>query len=182
MQIPCVTFENRVGARQAVDHLIEVHGRQRIAFLAGPEGNEDSYWRERGYRESLEAHGLTYDRALLGRGEFREQTAQVTVARWLAEGLAFDAIFTGDDDSAGGALLALTGAGKRVPDDVALVGFDDTLVSRYLTPPLTTVHAPTERVGHEAVRQIVRLLSTGDADPVTLLPTRLVIRKSCGCN
>lgn len=182
MQIPCVTIENRAGARQAVDHLIEAHGRRRIAFLAGPEGNEDSYWRERGYRESLEARGLPYDRSLVGKGEFREQTARATVQRWLEEGLDFDAIFTGDDDSAGGALLALTAANRRVPEDVALVGFDDTLVSRYLTPPLTTVHAPTERVGQEAVRQLVRLLMTGNADPVTLLPTRLVIRKSCGCN
>jgi LacI family transcriptional regulator len=182
LPVPCVTIENRAGARQVVDHLIEAHGRRRIAFLAGPEGNEDSYWRERGYRESLEAHGIPFDRSLIGKGDFRSQTAQATVTRWLSEGRDFDAIFTGDDDSAGGSLLALTAAGKRVPEDVALVGFDDTMVSRYLSPPLTTVHAPTERVGQEAVRQLVCLLSGEEAEPVTLLPTNLVIRKSCGCS
>ena len=164
-----------------VDHLIEVHGRRRIAFLCGPAGNEDSYWRERGYRESLAAHGIPFDPALVASGEFQEGPAKAAVERWLAEDLHFDAIFAADDDSAGGALLALTQAGKRVPEGVALAGFDDTLVSRYLTPPLTTVHAPTERVGQEAVRQLVRLITTGEAEPGILLPTSLVIRQSCGC-
>lgn len=182
LPIPCILVENRAGARQVVDHLIEAHGRRRIAFLRGPEGNEDSYWRERGYRESLAAHGIPFDSTLVASGEFKEQPTRAAVERWLAEDLAFDAIFAGDDDSAGGALIALAQAGKRVPRDVALVGFDDTLVARYLTPPLTTLHAPTERVGREAVRQLVRLITTGQAEPVVLLPTELVIRRSCGCH
>jgi DNA-binding LacI/PurR family transcriptional regulator len=178
---PYVTVENESGARQVVEHLITVHRRRQIAFLRGPDGNEDAYWREQGYRAALTAHGLAFDPALLALGDFREQPARRAVEGWLAANLPFDAIFAADDDSAGGALLALTQAGKRVPQDVALVGFDDTLVSRYLTPPLTTVHAPTERVGQEAVRQLVRLITTGEADPVTLLPTELRIRQSCGC-
>jgi LacI family transcriptional regulator len=181
LPVPYVTIENRAGARRMVDHLIEVHGRCRIAFLCGPAGNEDSYWRERGYRESLAAHGIPFDPTLVAGGEFQEGPAKAAVERWLDQDLNFDAIFAADDDSAGGALLALTQAGKRVPQDVALAGFDDTLVSRYLTPPLTTVHAPTERVGREAVRQLVRLITTGEAEPGILLPTSLVIRQSCGC-
>jgi len=181
LPIPYVTIENRAGARQVVDHLIEEHGRRRIAFLAGPASNEDAQWREKGYRESLAAHGIAFDPALVGRGEFQEQQGKATVERWLANGLDFDSIFAADDDSAGGALAALTQAGVRVPQDVALAGFDDTLVSRHLTPPLTTVHAPTERVGQEAVRQLVRLITTGQAEQVVLLPTQLVIRQSCGC-
>jgi LacI family transcriptional regulator len=179
--IPAVVIENRAGARQAVDHLIAVHGRRRVAFLAGPMGNEDAYGREQGYREALAARGIPFDAALVAPGDFRAPVAAATVARWLAAGLTFDAIFACDDDSAGGALLALTQAGVRVPQDVALVGFDDARVSRHLTPPLTTVHAPTEQVGQAAVRQLVRLITTGAADPVTLLPTDLVIRQSCGC-
>jgi LacI family transcriptional regulator len=178
---PYVTVENRAGAQQVVEHLITVHGRRRIAFLHGPAGNEDAYWREQGYQAALAAHGIPFDPALVAHGDFQAQPAQRAVEGWLAANLAFDAIFAADDDSAGGALLALTQAGKRVPQDVALVGFDDTLVSRYLTPPLTTVHAPTEQVGQEAVRQLVRLITTGEADPATLLPTELMIRQSCGC-
>jgi LacI family transcriptional regulator len=182
LDIPCVTVENKSGARAAVDHLIAVHGCRRIAFLAGPEGHEDSYWREMGYREALSAHGVPFDPTLVALGGFDGQVAQDAVNHWLMEGVAFDAIFTGDDEAAAGALTALNRAGKRVPQDVALVGFDDTYFSRYLNPPLTTVHAPIEQVGQEAVRQLVKLVRTGRAAPLVLLPTELVIRRSCGCS
>ena len=181
LPIPYVTIENQAGAREIVDHLIEAHGRRRIAFLRGPAGNEDAYGRERGYRESLATHGIPFDPALVASGDFHEERALAEVERLVAEGVEFDAVFAADDDSAGGALIALTRAGKCVPEDVALVGFDDSLVSRHLSPPLTTVHAPTELVGREAMRQLLRLITAGEAEPITLLQTRLVIRRSCGC-
>lgn len=182
LPIPCVLVENRGGARLVVEHLIAAHGRRRIALLRGPHGNQDAEERAQGYREALAAHGLAYDPALVAAGEFQERPAREAVARWLADGLAFDAICAGDDDSACGALLELQAAGLRVPQDVALVGFDDALVARYLNPALTTVHAPTEQVGLAAARQLVRLVGTGQADAVTQLPTTLVIRRSCGCD
>lgn len=178
---PSIMVEDQFGARQITDHLIERHGRRRIAFLRGPEGNEDSLLREQGYREALAAHGIPFDPALVGNGEFYEGPAHAMVAGWLAEGLEFDAIFAGDDGSAVGALAALAQAGRRVPEDVALAGFDDDPMVRYLVPPLTTVRAPTELVGREAVQQLIRLIETGRARSITLLPTELVIRRSCGC-
>jgi DNA-binding LacI/PurR family transcriptional regulator len=181
MGFPCVLVEDRLGARQITEHLIERHGRRRIAFLRGPAGNEDSFLREQGYREALAAHGLSFDPALIGDGEFYEVPARATVARWLADGLEFDAIFAGDDGSASGALMALTQAGRRIPQDVALAGFDDAPIARYLRPQLTTVRAPSDHVGREAIRQLIRLIETGASDPLTLLPTELVVRQSCGC-
>jgi DNA-binding LacI/PurR family transcriptional regulator len=181
LPIPCITFENKAGARALVDHLIEVHGYRRIAFLSGPPGNEDSFWRELGYRESLEAHGLPYDPSLVAVGGFDEEEAAAAVARWLAEGLNVDAIFAGDDEAASGAIAALQQVDLRVPDDIAVVGFDDLVVSRYLNPPLTTVRVPIEQTGRVAVEQLIRLIRTGTADPLVLLPTQLVIRRSCGC-
>ena len=89
-------------------------------------------------------------------------------------------IFAADDDSAIGALTGLKEAGLRVPEDVALVGFDDIRPSRYLTPPLTTVRAPIETAGREAVRQLISLIQTGKAEPEILLPTEVIIRRSCG--
>jgi LacI family transcriptional regulator len=177
LDVPCVTVENQSGARQVIEHLIRVHGCRRIAFLTGPEGNEDSSWRELGYRKALAAHDIHFDASLLGMGGFDDGVAQETVKSWLKEGLDFDAIFAGDDASAVGALTALDQGGKRVPQDVALVGFDDTYLSRYLSPPLTTVRAPIEQVGQEGVRQLVRLIRTGQAAPLVLLPTELVIRR-----
>ncbi len=181
LNIPYVTSENKSGARKLIDHLIETHGHRRIAFLRGPENHEDSYWRELGYRESLEAHGIPFDPALVAMGGFDKEMAQVPVERWLREGVQMDAVFAGDDEAATGVIAALGRAGKRVPEDIAVVGFDDVHLADYLMPALTTVRAPIEQVGSEAVRQLVRLIHTGQADDLVLLPTELVIRRSCGC-
>jgi DNA-binding LacI/PurR family transcriptional regulator len=182
LDIPCVTFENKDGARRLVEHLIQVHGYRRIAFLRGPDGHEDSHWREMGYREALAAHAIPFDPALVARGGFDEREAQAPVERWLEDGVQIEAIFAGDDEAAWGVIAALRRAGRRVPEDVAVVGFDDSPIAHHLAPlPLTTVRAPIERAGLEAARQLVRLIRTGQADPLVLLPTELVVRRSCGC-
>jgi LacI family transcriptional regulator len=181
LPIPCVNIENKSGARHLVDHLIEIHACRRIAFVAGPLGNEDSYWRETGYREALAAHGLGFDPALVAVGGFDEEEAKAPIRRWLSAGVRIDAIFAGDDESAIGAIAALRESGRRVPEDIAVVGFDDLPLARHVLPPLTTVRAPTEQAGFEAAEQLVRLIRTGRAEPHTLLPTELILRQSCGC-
>lgn len=181
LNIPCVTFENKAGARKVVEHLLEVHGRRRIAFLAGPEGHEDSYWREMGYREALAARGLPFDPTLVGNGGFSDKIAQATVEQWLVAGADIDAIFTGDDEAALGVIAALRRFGRRIPEDVAVVGFDDLPHSRYVSPALTTVRAPIETAGQVAAEQLLRLIHKGQAERLVLLPTELLIRHSCGC-
>lgn len=181
LNIPTITVENKDGAARIVDHLIEVHGRRRIVYLRGPERHEDSVWRERGYRESLEAHGLGVDPQLIADGGFDHVIAAATIRELVSRNVEFDAVFCGDDDSALGVLTALPQAGRLVPDDVAVVGFDDVPFAPFLSPPLTTVRAPSEQVGREAVKQLVRLIRGEQAEPLTLLPTKLVIRESCGC-
>jgi LacI family transcriptional regulator len=181
LQIPCVTVENKSASRQIIDHLIEAHNRRRIVYLRGPEQQEDSYWREMGYRTSLEAHGIEYDPELVLPGEFEREIAHMTILELILAGIEFDAVYAGDDEAAIGVMSALKEAGKHIPDDVAVIGFDDLRTSRYLTPPLTTVRAPTEEVGRVAARQLVNLIRNGQADPLTLLPTEIVIRQSCGC-
>jgi LacI family transcriptional regulator len=181
LHIPAVVIKNKSGARKVVDHLIEVHGCNRIAFLRGPKGNEDSEQREQGYREALKHHAVPFDSTLIGIGGFNKEEAQDTINNWLKVGLAFDAVFTGDDDAAAGVLLALRRAGKRIPQDVKVAGFDDSPVSQFLNPPLTTVRAPIEQVGREAVRQLVRLIRGEQAQGPTLMRTDLIVRESCGC-
>jgi LacI family transcriptional regulator, galactose operon repressor len=181
LQIPVIAVENKNGAEKLVEHLITEHHRKRIAFLRGQVGHEDSTWRERGYYDALAKHGIISDPALVAYGGFNEQEAFKSVTQWIKDGVALNAIFAADDESASGAILALRQAGKRVPQDVSVVGFDDVSFSRFLTPPLTTVRAPIEQVGREAVRQLVRLIRDGTSDPEVLLPTELVIRQSCGC-
>ena len=179
LEIPSVTFENKNGAYQMVEHLVRC-GHKRIAFLAGVPGNEDSYWRERGYREALAAHNIQFDPELLAVAGFNELPAATIVAQWIREGKIIDAIFAADDVSARGAMQAVKAAGKRVPEDIAVVGFDDDLLSKYITPPLTTVRAPIEEAGRAAATQLLHLIHDEPADPLTLLPTELVIRQSCG--
>lgn len=101
--------------------------------------------------------------------------------QFISAGGEFDAVFSGDDEFAIGVLAALQAAGKRVPEDVSVVGFDDQRLSAFLNPPLTTVRAPTEDVGRTAARQLIRLIRTGEADRLTLLPTEIILRRSCGC-
>ncbi len=182
LPIPSVTIENKAASRDILTHLIEVHGRRRIVLLQGPPGHEDAHWRQLGYREALAAHGLPFDPALVRPGDFDRRVAQASVARLLESGVAFDAIFTGDDEAAVGALQALHAAGKRVPEEVAVVGFDDQRLAAVLNPPLTTVHAPTEEVGRFAAQNLIHLIRTGEARPLTLLPTQIVVRRSCGCD
>lgn len=179
MTIPSVTFENKSGAQTAVSHLINL-GRRRIVYLTGPEGNEDSQWRELGYREALAENNIPFVPELVVCGDFNDTVAETAVTQLLQSGVEFDAVFAGDDLSARGALFALQQAGKRVPEDVAVVGFDDASYARYLTPPLSTVHAPIKESGRKAAEQIIRLIQGETPDMLTLLPTELIVRDSCG--
>jgi len=181
LTIPVVTIENQAGAQKVVDHFIEVHGRKRIVFMQGPINNEDSDLREKGYRQSLASHGLSLEPGMVIRGGYEANQAYAAVKDFLSRGIEFDAIFTGDDDNAVGVLQALREAGKRVPQEVAVAGFDDSLFARLLTPPLTTVRAPIDQVGQEAVRQLIRLIRGQAAVRHIILPVELVIRQSCGC-
>jgi DNA-binding LacI/PurR family transcriptional regulator len=179
--IPYITFRNKRASQELIDHLIEVHGYRRIAWLRGPEGHEDSASRETGYLSSLKEHNLPFDPGLVGYGGFSFRDARETVGGWLEQRLKIDAIFAGADEAAFGAISAIWDTGQRVPEDIAVVGFDDIDLGRHLFPPLTTIHADFEEAGKQAVLQLINLITTGKASKKVIVPTRLVIRRSCGC-
>lgn len=181
LAIPCVTIENKAATRAIVEHLIVTHHRRRILFLTGEPNNQDGYWREMGYREALMRHNLPIDMNLIAPGHFDRHIAQASIEQLLREGVNFDAVFTGDDEAAVGVYTALRNAHRNIPNDVAVVGFDDQGLAQVLQPALTTVHAPIEQVGTEAARSLIQLIQMGTVEPLTLLPTTLVIRSSCGC-
>ena len=182
LQVPYVTFRNETAVEELIDHLIEVHGCRRIAFLRGPAGHDDSLAREAGYLASLKAHGLPVDPALIGYGGFNPRDAEKTVSAWVAVGLQFDAIFCGDDTAAFGALQAFQQAGVRVPDEVAVVGFDDIDFGYNVTPPLTTIRADFSEAGFKATDTLIKLIRSVKTRRRILLPTQLVVRRSCGCH
>ena len=184
VKIPSVTVENKKISFELVNHLIKVHGRKRIMLLRGPLHQEDSHWRESGYRSALEANGIPFDEQLVLNGDFERNTARKVLNEFIAaeNHVSFDAIFTGDDDAAIGVLTSLRENSYRIPEDVSVVGFDDLGFSAFLTPPLTTVSAPTETVGRIAAERLFSLFDKQyPEEDVMLLPTELIIRRSCGC-
>ena len=182
LDLPMVTIENKAASRGLVNHLIKTHQRKHIAFLRGPANNEDSRWREIGYRQALADHGITVDEDLIAPGEYDRYTAQRSIHKLMASGKKFDAVFTGDDEAAIGVLTALKEAGINVPGQVAVIGFDDQRLAPFLNPPLTTVHAPTDQVGATAARTLFKLIRHEAVESEILLPTELILRSSCGCN
>ena len=183
LKIPSVTVENIEITHKLVEHLIQVHGKRRIMYLRGPVNQEDSLRRETGYKSALEANGIPFDEDLILNGDFERDIAYQVLHDFLGNGkrVAFDAIFAGDDDAAIGVLKALHEQGCKVPDDIAVIGFDDLGFASFLNPPLTTVRAPTEEVGRIATERLFGLLENQPSDEVMILPTEIIFRRSCGC-
>jgi DNA-binding LacI/PurR family transcriptional regulator len=181
--IPSVTVENVEITKSLIDHLIRVHGKRRILFLRGPAHQEDSLHREKGYKAALEANGIPFDESLILNGEFERDISFKVMNEFLGNGrrVDFDAIFTGDDDAAIGVLRSLQKYNLNVPQDVAVVGFDDLGFAPFLNPPLTTVRAPTEEVGRIATEKLFMLLEDQPINEVMILPTEIIFRHSCGC-
>ena len=174
LNIPFVTVENRIATRKIIDHLIEEHSRHSIIFLRGPQGQEDSQAREQGYLDSLKKHGIAIDKSLFVDGEFNGEVAYQNIKQLVSRTHPHF-------DAAVGVLTALNEVGLRVPEDVAVVGFDDSRLSTFLNPPLTTVRAPTEEVGRTAMRLLFAQINEQPTESVTLQPTGIILRRSCGC-
>jgi LacI family transcriptional regulator len=169
-------FDNREGARQAAQHLIDL-GHRRIAFISGDPEHPDAVDRLQGYRSAIEAAGLRFDPALVLAGNFTEHSGLLAVERLLDSRTRFSAILAANDQMAFGAALGLHRRGRRVPDDVSLVGFDDVAGSLYMVPPLTTVHNPIQEIGQLAARAMLGLLA-GERPAVEVPAPRLIVRES----
>jgi DNA-binding LacI/PurR family transcriptional regulator len=172
--VPCVDVANVDGARLAVRRLVDT-GRRRIATIAGPQDMVAGIDRLTGYCDEMRDSGRP---PIVAVGDFTRESGAVAMRRLLVADPGIDAVFVASDMMALGALQALRQAGRSVPDDVAVVGFDDIDIARYSEPPLTTVRQPTIEMGREMVRLVLKL-SVGEpaGDPV-ILPTKLVVRES----
>ncbi|HEY4294727.1 MAG TPA: LacI family DNA-binding transcriptional regulator [Luteibacter sp.] len=171
------------GARIMTEHLLGL-GRKRIAFIAGPEVNHDVQERCRGYREALAAAGLG-DRVFVLPGDFTEESGYHAGKQALAMVPRPDAIFAANDMMAIGCLSALSEAKVRTPEDIAVAGFDDIPMARYVTPPLTTVRVRIAELGEAALERLVRMIEAPEdaaPEPRTVVATELVVRASCGGN
>ena len=174
---PSVDVDNVAGARGAVEHLISL-GHRRIACITNaPLVYTAAQDRLDGYRLALEAAGLDAAPELVAEGAFDAPSGHAAMAQLLAR-TAFDAAFVASDVVALGAIGALREAGRRVPDDVSIVGFDDIPLAAYFDPPLTTVRLPAYELGHAAGRALLERIADREIPPRTLLPTELIVRAS----
>jgi DNA-binding LacI/PurR family transcriptional regulator len=174
-----VDVDNTGGARDAVTHLIS-SGRGVVALIAGPQDMIAGRDRLDGYRQALAAAGREVDESLVEVGDFSEVSGATAMAALLERRPDIDAVFAASDLMALGALRVLREAGRSVPTDVALVGFDDGPLAAVANPPLTTVHQPMEQLGREMALMLLAQISTGGvaAPEQLVLDTSLVERAS----
>ena len=173
-----VDVDNTGGARLAVQHLAGL-GRREIAVIAGPQDMGVGVDRLTGYRDGIVRAGLTPDERLVSYGDFSEESGAAAMRSLLAAWPGVDAVFAASDLMAVGAMRVLKETGRKIPVDVAVVGFEDSVLAKQTDPPLTTVHQPVEEMGREMARLLLDLIR-GEAQPETsvTLDTHLVRRSS----
>ena len=173
-----VDVDNVQGARQAVSHLVEL-GRRRIVIVSGPADMAVSQDRLAGYRAALADARIKHDPALELHGDFDQSAARVAVERFITNGGKLDAVFAASDAMALGTMSAIRHAGLRVPEDVAVVGYDDSPLALSSDPPLSSVRQPIEEMGREMARALLSQLGPSRQVPRSVvLATELVVRGS----
>ncbi|MDI3404351.1 LacI family DNA-binding transcriptional regulator [Streptomyces cavernicola] len=185
-RLPSVDSDNFGGGRAAVGHLLD-RGRRTIALITGPLDVYGARRRHEGCLAALAAAGRPVDPELVAEGDFTEEGGRRAMAELLARRPDLDAVFAGSDVMAGGARLVLRGAGRRIPQDVALVGYDDSVIARHLEPALTSVRQPIVEMGREMTRLLLEeIAERAGGRPARgagerrrlVLPTELVVRDS----
>lgn len=177
-----ILVDNESGIRQLMTHLIEVHQYRRIAFITGLSGNSDAEARLQTYKQVLAEYNIPYNPDLVVPGNFYRETGSKAISILLDERkVGFDAILAANDYMAIYAMKELQRRGIRVPEDVALVGFDDIPDGISVIPSLTTVSQPLSEIGWEAVKTINHLIKGEPVPDKKYFSTMLVVRRSCGC-
>jgi LacI family repressor for deo operon, udp, cdd, tsx, nupC, and nupG len=178
IDLPTVGIDNVAAAHTAVAHLLGL-GHRRIAHVTGPTPEVLSDDRLEGYRAALEEAGIQFDIELVRRGDFSLRSGREATRSLIERRIPFSAIFLGNDEMAVGAINELRVHGYRVPDDVSVVGFDDTMFVDTVEPGLTTIRQPHHEIGRTAMRLMLGRLSGEESPPGRIiLPTEMKLRGS----
>lgn len=173
----CIELDNELGAKIATEHLIKM-GHRDIACITGPLSKSDARGRLQGYRVALEEAGIEYRESRVVEAGFTEESGASAMNKLLNRGRKFSAVFAANDHMAFGAFEEMKKADLLVPQDISLIGFDNILIARYLTPGLTTIDFPIERMSTEAVQLILQKLIKKKAEVDFKLSPSLVVRES----
>ena len=167
------------GAEGATSHLLKAHGREHVGHIAAPLDHQAGLDRLQGFQAALGRAGLPFDEHLVVEGDVSQESGERADGALLASGVEFDALFVANDEMAVGAIFALERAGRRVPDDVAIVGFDDIRLASVVRPALTTVRQPMRETARLAAQRLLEMLDGRQSEPRQLvLPTELIVRAS----
>lgn len=171
-----VSGDSYAGGRIATQHLLDT-GRRRIAFIGGPDMEQESQDRYRGYATALRGADISVDASLVTYGGYSSESATVRTRELLEQHGDIDAVFACSDVMAIAAIEQLRAAGRKVPDDVAVVGYDDVALAAHANPPLTTVRQPGPLAGRLLADSLIQQLRTGAVVHVSI-PAELVVRES----
>lgn len=177
-----VDVDNAAGGYEITRHLIG-HGYDRIAMIAGPPAYANSVDRLLGYRRALKEASIDYDESLVWQGDYTHEGGYRAMQSILAGNRAPRAVFAASDLMAMGAIMALREAGLRVPEDVAVMGFDDASVAAQTDPPISTMRQPVYELGVHASKMLLSIISGEEPQNRSeILDTSLILRRSCGCS
>ena len=181
LQCSTIAVDNELGAYKAASHLLG-HGHQRIGIITGPENSPDNKGRLQGYKKALLDAGISLQQNMVVPGNFRYEEGQIAIQRLLEGNSPPTAVLAANDEMAMGAMDAAQHRNLRVPEDLAVIGFDDIQMSALIRPSLTTVRQPMQLLGEAAVTLLFDRLQSSNGQPRhEMLDTELVIRQSCGC-
>ena len=177
-----IIIDNFNGANQMVRHLIK-HGHKRIAIIKGEENNFDAEERLKGYRSALYDAGIELNPKLELPGNFNEESGYTAMKKILNLKPRPTAVFASNDAMAIGAISAIQNKGLRIPEDIAICGFDDVPIAKYLKPSLSSVHVPIYDLGTNAALKLFRFIKNENniQEEKIVLQTTLIVRESCGC-
>jgi LacI family transcriptional regulator len=172
-----IDVDNRCGTFEGVAHILKT-GRKRIAMITGPKTSIASWDRVKGYKDALSQHGLPVLPELMTNGDFSDAGGYMAMQRLLPHNP--DAVFAASDAIALAAIRVIHEAGLRIPEDIAVVGFDDIPSAATSNPPLTTIWQPIQRTGSLAAETLIDVIEHPDSEPRHIvLPTKLIVRSSC---
>lgn len=177
---PAITIDNVGGGRAVASHFA-VHGYKKVVVLSGPKDNIDSNDRYFGFKIGFEESSMDSEGLLRLHGDYSTSSGfnatQEVLSRYKP-----DAVFAANDRMALGAMLCMQKNGLRVPEDIAVAGFDDSYFAKYVTPALTTIRQPFREMGTTAITVLCSMISNGSTNPGRIiLPTEFIVRASCGC-
>jgi len=178
-QSHCIFCDHKGASFQATQHLIE-QGHRDIAFISGSMDSPTAIERLSGYKEALAAHGLPLSDALIVQGKWTPACGADAVKSLLAAKTPFSAVLASNDDMAIGAMKALHQAGRRIPDDVSVMGFDNIPTAPFLQPALSSIKDPVSAMMNEVINRLISMLDGGYLSPDNTFSSELILRDSVG--